>query len=57
MVLKPRFHEVEEAEHADYAAFGVVYFLTEVPLMLALVALHRRRHPRTDSTSSTETGQ
>jgi bile acid:Na+ symporter, BASS family len=41
----------------DYAAFGVVYFLTEVPLLLALVALHRRRHPRTDPTSSTETGQ
>ncbi|MBN1346954.1 MAG: hypothetical protein JXQ73_29965 [Phycisphaerae bacterium] len=32
----------------DYAAFGVVYFVTEVPLLLALVALHRRRQPRSD---------
>jgi BASS family bile acid:Na+ symporter len=30
----------------DYAAFGVVYFLTEVPLLLGVVGLYRRRQAR-----------
>lgn len=33
-------------ERVDYAAFGVVYFLTEVPLLLGGVALYRRRQTR-----------
>ncbi len=33
----------------DYAAFAVVYFLTEVPLLLGVVAIHRRRQPRSVS--------
>jgi BASS family bile acid:Na+ symporter len=32
----------------DYAAFGVVYFLTEVPLLLSVVAIYRRRQARSD---------
>ena len=30
----------------EYAAFAVVYFLTEVPLLLAIVAIHRWRRMR-----------
>jgi BASS family bile acid:Na+ symporter len=37
----------------ELAVFATIYFLTEVPLMLAAVALFRRRRPRTDQILST----
>ncbi len=41
----------------DYAAFGVVYFLTEVPLLLGVVAIYRRRRARSDWTPGTESAR
>jgi BASS family bile acid:Na+ symporter len=41
----------------DYAAFAVVYFLAEVPLLLASVAIYRRRRARSELTLCTEMGR
>jgi BASS family bile acid:Na+ symporter len=42
---------------ADYAAFAVVYFLAEVPLLLASVAIYRRRRARRELTPCTRVAQ